>query len=87
MTFPLSYDLVSTGSQYAKRFVKILGTYTEGKHLDDEGMKDIIVYRQAKKVEVVAPEGFAYSLDGEIIYENKFTIEIAKDAVNFAAPE
>ena len=69
------------------RFVKILGTYTEGKHLDDESMQDIVVYRQAKKVEIVAPEGFAYSLDGEIIYENRFTVEIAPEAVNFACPE
>ncbi|MBR2590986.1 MAG: hypothetical protein IKE65_08700, partial [Clostridia bacterium] len=69
------------------RFVKILGTYTEGKHLDDPSMQDIVIYRQAKKVEVIAPEGFAYSLDGEIIYENKFTVEIAPGAVNFACPE
>ena len=69
------------------RFVKILGTYTEGKHLDDKGMQDIVVYRQAKKVEVTAPEGFAYSLDGEIIYENKFTVEIAPGALNLAVPE
>ncbi|MCR5783870.1 MAG: diacylglycerol kinase family lipid kinase [Clostridia bacterium] len=69
------------------RFVKILGTYTEGKHLDDPAMSDIVIYRQAKKIEVSAPAGFAYSLDGEIIYENKFTVEIAEGAINFAAPE
>ena len=49
------------------RFPKLLGPYTEGKHLDDESMKDIVIYRQARKVEVLAPPGFAYSLDGEII--------------------
>ena len=69
------------------RFVQILGTYTEGKHLDDAKMQDIVIYRQAKKVDVVAPEGFAYSLDGEIIYENRFCVEIAPGAVNFAVPE
>ena len=69
------------------RFVKILGTYTEGKHLDDEKMKDIVVYRQAKKVEVDAPAGFAYSLDGEIVYESHFTVEIVPAAVNLAVPE
>ncbi len=68
------------------RFVKILGPYTEGKHLDDPKMQDIIVYRQAKKVHVTAPEGFAYSLDGEIIYENDFTVEIVPGALRFAAP-
>ena len=68
------------------RFVQILGPYTAGKHLDDPKMKDIITYRQAKKIEVTAPEGFAYSLDGEIIYENHFTVEIAPGAILFAAP-
>jgi len=69
------------------RFVTILGTYTEGKHLDEPKMRDIVVYRQAKKVEITAPEGFAYSLDGEIIYENKFTVEIVPGALDLAVPE
>ena len=69
------------------RFVQILGTYTEGKHLDDEKMKDIVIYRQAKKVEVIAPEGFAYSLDGEIIYDSHFTVEIAEKVLDLAVPE
>lgn len=68
------------------RFVQILGTYTNGQHLDDPKLKDIVAYAQAKKVEVKGPEGFAYSLDGEIIHEKEFTIEIVPGAVNFAAP-
>ena len=43
--------------------------------------------RQAKSIHVQAPEGFAYSLDGEIIYENDFTVEIAAAALNLAVPE
>ena len=69
------------------RFVKILTPYTNGQHLDDENLKDIVVYRQARKVEVEAPEGFAYSLDGEIIYESHFTVEVAEKALDFAVPE
>ena len=69
------------------RFVKILTPYTNGQHLDDEKLKDIVVYRQARKVEVEAPEGFAYSLDGEIIYESHFTVEVAEKALDFAVPE
>lgn len=68
------------------RFVKILTPYTNGEHLDREDMKDILVYRRAKKVEVSAPEGFAYSLDGEIVYENNFSIEMCPAALNFAVP-
>lgn len=69
------------------RFVKILTPYTNGEHLEREDMKDIITYRQAKTVSVSAPDGFAYSLDGEIIYENSFTIEMVSGALNFACPE
>ena len=69
------------------RFVKMINTYTEGNHLDDQSFKDVVVYRQAKKVEVIAPEGFAYSLDGEIIHESHFTIEIVPSAIKLAVPE
>lgn len=69
------------------RFVKILTPYTNGEHLDRDDMKDIITYRQAKEVHVTAPEGFAYSLDGEIIYSSDFTINILPGALNLAVPE
>ncbi len=69
------------------RFVRILDTYTKGKHLDDPKMQDIVIYRQAKTVEVTAPEGFAYSLDGEIIFDSHFKVEIAPGILNFAVPE
>ena len=68
------------------RVPKIIGIYSEGRHLEDPVMKDIVVYRQAKKVEVDAPEGFAYSLDGEIIYENHFTVEMVPGAIKLAVP-
>ena len=68
------------------RFVKILKPYTAGEHIDNDEMKDIVVYRQAKKVEVIAKPGFAYSLDGEIIHADRFTIDLVKNAVNFIAP-
>lgn len=69
------------------KFVSILDTYTKGEHLDAESCKKVIVYRQAKKVHVEAPEGFAYSLDGEIIYENSFDIEVLRDSINLAVPQ
>ena len=69
------------------KFVKLIGAYVDGSYLDDPGMKDILVYTQAKKVDVEAPEGFAFSLDGEIIYNNRFTVEIEEKALNLAVPE
>lgn len=69
------------------RFVKLLTPYTNGNHLDDPNFSDIITYRQAKVVEIKAPEGFAYSLDGEIIYDPHFTVEMVPHAISFAAPK
>ena len=69
------------------RIVKILDPYTKGQHLDDPALQDIVVYRQAKNVEIKANPGFAYSLDGEIIYEDHFTVEIVPAVLDLAVPE
>lgn len=68
------------------RFVKILPVYTDGKHLDDPRFRDCVVYRRAKKVEVVAPEGFCISLDGEIVENPHFTAEVVEGAIRFVVP-
>ena len=69
------------------KFVQLIKAYTEGTYLDDPKLQNILIYRQAKKVDVEAPEGFAFSLDGEIIYKDKFTVEIEEKALNLAIPE
>ena len=69
------------------RFIKLIGVYTKGEHLEKPEMKSILVYRQAKQVHVTGPEGFAWSLDGEIIYDNDFTVEIVPKAISFVIPE
>ena len=68
------------------KLVSLIGCYTRGEHLDNDKFKDVVVYRQAKKVEVIAPEGFAYTLDGEIIYDTHFTVEIVKKEARFVVP-
>jgi diacylglycerol kinase (ATP) len=67
-------------------FVKLLTPYKKGEHLDDPGFEKHITYRRGKSVHVEAPEGFAFSLDGEIVYKNDFTIEICPAAIRFAVP-
>ena len=67
-------------------FIRLIGAYSKGKHLDEPRFKKFIEYRQGRSVRVVAPEGFGYSLDGEIVYDNDFTIEICPAAIRFAVP-
>ena len=34
-----------------------------------------------------APEGFVYSFDGELIRQNRFTVEVVPGAIRFAVPK
>ena len=68
-------------------FVRLLGAYTNGTHLDDPRFQKYITYRRAKEVTVKAPEGFSMSVDGEIVDGTEFKIGIAPKAIRFAAPK
>ena len=69
-------------------FVKLIGTYTAGTHLEDPRMKDIVRYIQAKKLTVESVKGLLpVSLDGEVIERKRFTVEVVPGGVNFALPQ
>jgi hypothetical protein len=65
----------------------LIKVYTEGTHLDDKRFVEILEYRRGKKIEIEAPEGFIYSFDGELIRQNKFTVEVVPNAIRFAVSE
>ena len=70
------------------RFLSILIPYTKGMHLDMKSMKKIVTYRRtAEEITITGPEGFCICLDGEMMYGERFTVKILKQAVNFAVPE
>ena len=68
-------------------FMRLIKYYTNGTHLDNPKFDKYLVYRRAKKVEIEAPEGFIYSLDGELIENPKFTVEVVPSAIRFAVPK
>lgn len=68
------------------RFVQILGSYTNGKHLDNPRFADVFVYRRCKRLEVNAPAGFKVCVDGELIDAPHFVCEVMPRAVKFAVP-
>lgn len=69
------------------KFLNLINYYKEGTHLSNPKFEKILRYCRGKKIEVEAPEGFIYTLDGELIQENKFTVEIAHKALRFAVPK
>lgn len=67
-------------------FLRLMGDYKRGTHLGNPKFDKYIFYRRGKKIEVQAPEGFVYCLDGEPIACNSFTVEAVPRAVRFAVP-
>ena len=63
----------------------IIGTYTKGKHLNRKRKK--IVYRRAKKIQVVAPKEIDLCVDGEMIKGSEFEVEVCPKALKLVIPE
>ena len=68
------------------KFMQLIKDYTNGTHLDNPKFDGILEYCRGKRIEVEAPDGFVYSFDGELVAQNKFTIEVAHRAIRFAVP-
>ena len=69
------------------KFIKLIGSYKKGEHLEDPKFNDCRIYSRGKKVQVKAPDGFCICLDGEVIPNNDFTAEVMQKAVRFVVPQ
>ena len=67
-------------------FIKVIGEYKNGLHLDNPKLQKFLAYRRGKNVTVEAPDGFVYCLDGELIPKNKFEVQVMERALRFAVP-
>ena len=68
-------------------FLKVIGYYKRGEHLDAEVLKKYIVYKRVSRIEVESPDkDFGYALDGELHPSQHFSLSIAPKALRFAIP-
>lgn len=68
------------------RFPFLIKSYSEGSHLDNPKLKDLIVYRRAKQVVIDGGRSFCVSLDGEILEGERIVVENMRQAIRFVAP-
>jgi diacylglycerol kinase (ATP) len=68
------------------RFLQLVDVYKHGGHLADDRFQDIVSYRRGKSVHVKGGKGFGFTLDGEIVEKEDFTIEICPGAIRFVVP-
>lgn len=65
--------------------LKFFSKYHDGKHLDKEYKK--IIYRRVKTVEVIAEKDIDICLDGEMVRDSKFVVEVVPQAIKLVIPE
>lgn len=75
------------GSLSIFTFVRLIGAYRDGLHLDDERFAKYITYRRAERVEVRADKSIPIELDGEVIRTSHFLCEAVPGALRFAVPK
>ena len=68
------------------RLFRLISCYIKGTHLDDPRCKEIIIYRRAKTIKIEASEGFAITVDGEIVEGTEFVCEMMQQAIRFVVP-
>lgn len=68
------------------RFLQLVDVYKHGGHLADDRFRDIVIYRRGTSVHVKGSKGFGFTLDGEIVEKDDFTIEICPRAIRFVVP-
>lgn len=68
------------------KFVSLIGTYTNGKHLDSPKYAKIMEYRRSNNVRVVADKPFSYTLDGEIIESKEMNVSVIPNSLKLIIP-
>ena len=67
-------------------FLRLLPLYRRGEHLDHPRAKKRLVYRQARHVELHSRELIGISLDGEVLSDHVFNIDILSRKIPFILP-
>lgn len=68
-------------------FIKLVGPYAEGKHLDDPRFSDFLHYKRCKKVEIIGNENTKISIDGEVTASSYTSAEIIPNALTIVLPK
>lgn len=67
-------------------FLTMVGKYKKGKHLENKRIAKHIVYKTGKKVHLELDKEWPYSIDGELVFDKKFDMEIVPCAIKFVIP-
>lgn len=69
------------------KFIKMIGKYKKGLHLEDPVVKKYIKYMQGKNIKVTAEQEITYTIDGENFRSKEINVKIKEKAVKFIIPK
>lgn len=65
------------------KFIKLIGSYKKGTHLDNPKLKNILIYKQGKNIRIKTKKPVNYSYDGELGRTDDIEITVLPKAVKF----
>ena len=71
-----------------RKFISLIGTYHDGKHLENPELRKLARFLSTKSVEIEPASGLIFTTDGELHYtEKKITVSIAPEKLQFVIPD
>lgn len=68
------------------RFLKMIGAYRRGEHLDRVDMHDVVHHRRARQMVFESDRDFSVVIDGELMSGRRFEAHILPKAIEFIIP-
>lgn len=68
------------------RFLKAIGRYQRGEHLDCVDLHDVVHYRRAHSMVVESDREFCVVVDGELLFGRRFEAVVLPKVLNFIIP-
>lgn len=68
------------------RFLKMIGAYKRGEHLDRVDMHDVVHHRRARQMIFESDRAFNIVIDGELLSGTHFEAEVLPKAIKFVVP-
>ena len=80
-------EALAVDSISVARFIKLIGFYKRGEHLDRPEMHDVVHHRRVRRMTFDSDREFSIVLDGELLRGRHFEAEIIPQAIRFAVPQ
>jgi diacylglycerol kinase (ATP) len=68
------------------RFARLIKYYKNGELLDREELRQLVLYRRGRHIEIDPMCDSYVATDGEIVLGNRFDVECLPKAINFVIP-